>query len=81
MLDLKGTNTYTGGTTVNAGALLVNGAVAGVAVNSGATLGGVGTVSSITTTAGTVSPGDSSSVTGVLTDTGSLTLDPARTLM
>ena len=69
VLDLTGTNTYTGGTTVSAGTLLVDGAVAGtVAVSSGATLGGIGTVGSIGTTAGTVSPGDSTTATGVLTD-------------
>ena len=76
VLDLSGTNTYTGGTTVAAGNLLVDGTVAGaVAVSSGATLGGVGTVGSIATTAATVSPGDSSTLTGILTDSGALTLD------
>jgi autotransporter-associated beta strand protein len=76
VLDLSGTNTYTGGTTVDAGALLVDGTAPGaVAVSSGATLGGVGTVGSIATTAATVSPGDSSTLTGVLTDSGPLTLD------
>jgi autotransporter-associated beta strand protein len=82
VLDLKGTNTYTGGTTVSTGALLVDGTVAGdVTVSSGATLGGAGTigtstsVGSISAPGATVSPGDSPTVTGVLTDTGSLTLD------
>ncbi len=76
VLDLAGTNTYTGATTVSAGALLVDGTVTdAVSVSSGATLGGSGTVGPITTTAATVSPGDSSSLTGILTDTGTLTLD------
>ncbi len=82
MLDLAGTNTYTGGTTVAAGTLLVDGTIAGaVGVSSGATLGGLGTigtstsVGSISATAATVSPGDSATNTGVLTDTGTLTMD------
>ena len=76
VLDLKGTSTYSGTTTVAAGALLVDGGVVAVAVSSGATIGGTGTVASIATTSGTVSPGDSSTITGVLTDSGALTLDP-----
>ncbi len=75
VLDLSGTNTYTGDTTVAAGNLLVDGTVDPVVVSSGATLGGVGTVGSIATTAATVSPGDSSTLTGILTDSGALTLD------
>ncbi len=76
VLDLTATNTYTGGTTVSAGTTLVNGSVLGtVALSTGATLGGVGTVGSITSTAATVSPGDSSTKTGILTDSGALTLD------
>jgi autotransporter-associated beta strand protein len=77
VLDVKGTSTYSGTTTVAAGALLVDGSVGAVAVSSGATIGGSGTVASITTTAGTVSPGDSSAITGILTDSGALTLDPS----
>ena len=75
VLDLQGTNTYTGTTTVAAGALLVDGTVGRRRGQLGATIGGEGTVGSIATTAGTVSPGDSSTVTGVLTDSGALTLD------
>ncbi len=41
---------------------------------SGTTLGGVGTVGSITTAGATLSPGDGATA-GVLTDTGSLTLE------
>ncbi len=73
VLDLAGTNTYTGTTTVSAGMLHVDGTVGAVAVGTAATLGGTGTVSSITTTGAIVSPGDST--TGILTDTGAFTLD------
>lgn len=80
LLDLTAANTFTGGATVADGALLVDGSVGDVTVDSGGTLGGKGTVGSITTsptgsTGPVVSPGDSSSVTAVLTDTGALTMD------
>jgi hypothetical protein len=61
-VDLTGTDTYTGATTVNAGTLLVDGAIAGsaVEVKSGATLGGHGTTGAVTVDAGgTFSPGNS----------------------
>jgi fibronectin-binding autotransporter adhesin len=58
---LSGTNTYTGPTTVGGGTLVVNGSIAtssGVSVQSGATLGGTGTVSSVTlASGGTLAPG------------------------
>jgi autotransporter-associated beta strand protein len=77
-LDLGAQNTFTGTTTVSAGVLRVDGLVTGaVAVSSGATLGGVGTVGSITTTGATLKPGDAAP--GVLTDTGALTLNSAST--
>ncbi len=74
-LQLTQANTYTGTTTVQAGMLLVNGAQASspVTIDSGATLGGTGTVGSITAAGGTLSPGDSAP--GILTDSGTLTLD------
>ncbi|MDY0883560.1 autotransporter domain-containing protein [Dongia soli] len=45
MLTLNGTNTFTGGTTVDEGALGLNGSVSsGVTVSSGAAVGGLGTI-------------------------------------
>ena len=73
-VDLTADNTYTGTTEVGAGILLVDGSQPGssVTVDSKATLGGVGTVGSITASGGTVSPGDTG--IGLLTDSGALTL-------
>jgi len=73
-LDLTAANTYTGGTTVNAGALLIDGNQSGSAVTvaSGSTMGGIKTVASIAATVGTVSPGDSAP--GILIDSGDLSL-------
>jgi len=49
-----------------------------VSVNSGSTLGGTGTVGAVTTTGGTVSPGDSP---GILNVQGNVTLDPSSTFV
>ena len=74
-LNLTGNNTYTGVTAINDGTLLVDGNQGGssVTVASGATLGGLGTVNTITANGGTVSPGHSAA--GILIDNGGLTLD------
>ncbi len=62
---LTGASTYTGGTLVQAGTLLVNnssgsGTGSGtVTVNAGATLGGTGIIAGATTISGTHSPGNS----------------------
>ena len=61
-VDLTGNDTYTGTTLVNAGTLLVDGAIAGsaVEVKSGATLGGHGATGAVTVDAGgAFAPGDS----------------------
>ncbi|GKX34608.1 MAG: outer membrane autotransporter barrel domain-containing protein [Rhizobiaceae bacterium MnEN-MB40S] len=84
-LTLNGVNTYTGPTTVSAGALIVgdssaDGAnariVSNVLVEDGATLGGVGVVGATTVEAGgTVSPGGGSSGIGTLHVDGTLVLE------
>jgi fibronectin-binding autotransporter adhesin len=63
-LTLSGQNAFIGGTTVNAGTLIVNGDLAfglgQVTVNDGATLGGSGIMGTIFLEGGTVAPGNSS---------------------
>lgn len=62
-LVLSGYSEFTGGTTVNGGALIVNGSLATglgpVEVNAGGTLGGTGFVGPVTLNGGTLSPGAS----------------------
>jgi autotransporter-associated beta strand protein len=65
-LELSGSSSYTGGTWVHSGALVVDGNIAassGVALDAGAVLGGTGRVSAISG-AGMVGPGNSP---GILT--------------
>ena len=73
-LDLTAANAYTGTTALTAGTLLVDGNQSGspVVAASGTTLGGIGTVGSITTAGATLSPGDGAA--GILVDAGSLNL-------
>jgi fibronectin-binding autotransporter adhesin len=77
---LGGVNTYTGGTVVNGGRLLVHGSIAGNAtVASGGTIGGTGTVAGTVSvqSGGTLSPGSSPGVFTV----GSLTLASGATFV
>jgi YVTN family beta-propeller protein/autotransporter-associated beta strand protein len=69
-LTLTGANTFTGGTALNAGGLVVNGSLAsGVTVNGG-TLSGGGAIGGLTVNSGgTVAPGNS---IGTLTVNGNL---------
>lgn len=57
---LTGTNTYSQATTVSAGALIVSGSITASAttITNNATLGGAGGMQAVTTTAGTLSPGN-----------------------
>jgi autotransporter-associated beta strand protein len=79
VLVLSGANDYTGTTAVDAGTLQVDDAQGGspVTLSTGTQLSGVGTVGTITSTGGTISPGDSAP--GILTDSGDLNLDSAST--
>ncbi len=73
-LNLAGTNTYTGPTTVNGGTLRVNGSLGSGAVTvASGTLGGTGTINGLVTiqSAATLSPGGSG---GTLTISNTLSL-------
>ena len=78
---LTGTSTFAGPVNVNGGTLLVNGNISsasGLTVNSGATLGGTGTVGSVAVNGGTLAPGNS---IGTLTVAGSLSFTAASTYL
>ena len=79
-LTLNGTNSYSGGTTVSAGTLIVNSGTGNgsVSVLSNGTLGGIGTIAGLTTIAGTHTPGNSP---GVQTFTGGLTYSPGANIV
>lgn len=77
---LTGANTYSGGTTVTAGTLLINNASGSgtgsgaVAVGVSGTLGGTGNIAGVTTIDGTLAPG-AAGVAGLLTISNDLTLN------
>lgn len=76
---LGDTNTYTGTTTVNNGTLVINGSVSTsvTTVNNGGTLGGAGTVGTLTVkSGGFLAPGNSPGILNV----GSTTLEAGSTL-
>ncbi|WP_417549110.1 autotransporter domain-containing protein [Methylophaga sp.] len=60
-LTMTGNNPYYGATIVNDGLLVVNGSIAnsGITVNTGGSLGGSGTLGSITINGGSLTPGNS----------------------
>lgn len=77
---LSGDNTYAAQTTVQSGELLINGDQSGASglavVESGGTLGGMGTVGGnvIVNDGGAISPGDLGNIPGLFTINGTLTL-------
>ncbi len=79
LLDLLGANDYSGATVVDGGVLYVNTTqpLSPVTVNSGATLGGTGTVGAITSNSGEVSPG--TSTPSILTSSDALTMGTGST--
>jgi autotransporter-associated beta strand protein len=82
-LTLSGVNSYTGPTTINAGSLVVNGNVvlSTFTVNSGATLGGSGTVGPVNAASGaTLNPGVQGG-SPVTLNTGALGLGAGSTLI
>jgi autotransporter-associated beta strand protein len=78
---LTASNTYSGGTTVDNGVLVVDGSIAlsSLLVNSAGTLAGTGIVGNTSINGGVLSPGNNS--IGTLTVQGNLTLATAATYM
>jgi fibronectin-binding autotransporter adhesin len=82
-MSLSGNNTYTGGTIVSAGSLIVNNTTGSgvgtgaVTVQSGASLGGLGSIGGTTTieSGGILTPGGAVTTVGNLTFTNGLTLN------
>jgi fibronectin-binding autotransporter adhesin len=78
-IALTNASNYTGPTTVNAGALIVNGSITSAVTVNGGTLGGSGTTGSITVnSSGVLSPGNSP---GILNVVGNLTLTMGSTYL
>ncbi len=78
-LILSGTNTYTGGTNVNAGSLRINGSLStgAVQVSQGAIIGGNGTINGTLTVAagGTIDIGSAPATVGTLRIGGNVTIN------
>lgn len=73
-------NTYTGTTIVTAGTLLINGNTSSSPMNvTGGMLGGAGTVGGITATNGSVAPGSSLGLAGLLMSQGNVTFNTGTT--
>lgn len=79
-IDVRGVNTYGGGTTVSAGTLLVNNSAAlgsgtgsgNVVVNSGGTLGGYGKIDGQVSGTGTIAPGQTAVPSANILTVGSI---------
>jgi uncharacterized protein with beta-barrel porin domain len=82
-LTLTGINTYTGNTRIDGGALIVDGSILSnlVSVNPSGTLGGAGTVSSVSINGGTLAPGDGPGNFGTLTVQGNLSFTTGSTYL